>query len=112
MGIDFIRQRAKPFTRSWDQSRIELCERDLFTIDPQEAPRTIVARTTKRLESGSRIRVCSAGPELNGYDGVDLVAEFVTPPSDLVESVARVGGHAVGIVVAVLTDSVIEVQIC
>jgi len=35
MGVDFIRERAQGFTRSWDRHRIDLSTRSLFTRDPR-----------------------------------------------------------------------------
>ena len=112
MGLDFIRQRAKAFTRSWDHHRISLSERTLLSVDPDRSARTALARTTGTLERGSTILICIEGSGLIGYQELTRVASFVDPPPDLVRLVELGGGVAEGQVVSVLDESVVEVTVC
>ena len=69
MGLDFIRQRAKTFTRSWDRHRLSLRERTLFSKDPEDSPRTAIARLARELEPGATILVCAEDAGLSAYRG-------------------------------------------
>ena len=112
MGVDFIRQRAKPFRRRWDEHRRALCERDLFSQDPANLPRTALGRARLEIGLGSVILVRAEASGMTGYQELTPVVEFVSPPPDLVESIARGGGFAEGTVVSVLDENVVEVAIC
>ncbi|MXY58724.1 MAG: hypothetical protein F4Y41_20465 [Gammaproteobacteria bacterium] len=112
MGLDFIRQRAKAFTRSWDRHRLSLRKRDLFSRDPEDSPRTAIARVARELEPGVTILVCAEDAGLSGYEGRTRVASFVDPPPDLVRFVHDGGGYAKGTVLSVAEGAVAEIAIC
>lgn len=112
MGLDFIRQRAKPFRRRWDEHRRAVCERDLLSQDPVSLPRTVLGRARLEIERGSVILVRVEASGLTGYQELTPIVEFVTPPPDLVESITRGGGFAEGTVVSVLDENVVEVAVC
>lgn len=112
MGVDFIRQRAKPFRRRWDEHRRSLCDRTLFSADPVALPRTALAKAGAAVECGSVILVKVEGSGLTGYRELTPVVEFVAPPPDLVELISGSGGFSEGRVVSVLDENVVEVEIC
>lgn len=112
MGLDFIRQRAKPFNRCWDRHALELAERTLFSRDPDMRPRTAVARTSRRLSADERVLVRCEAEGLTAYDGPTRVAIFVAPPPDLVAVIRETGGFAEGRVVADHGNDVVEVELC
>lgn len=112
MGLDFLRQRAKAFNRSWDHHRVRLGTPSLFSVDPACAPRTAVARTTRPLEPGTGMLVRSENGDLVGYDGHTRIALFVQPPSDLVAALRESGGYAEGRVVITRSENVVEVSLC
>lgn len=112
MGLDFIRERAKSFRKSWDRHRIELCQRSLFTKDPEGVPRTALARTREFINSDSSLLVRAERGGLVGYQRLTPVAVFVDPPSDLVDAVLEAGGYAEGQVVAEHDENVAEIAIC
>lgn len=112
MGLDFIRQRAKQFTRSWDDHRLSLCERTLFSVDPADSPRRVIARTAVPLDPDTTILMCSEGPNLEGYHGLNHIVSVIDPPPDLVRLVDGTGGCAQGIVRSVLDEALIEIEVC
>lgn len=112
MGLDFIRQKAPSFTKSWDRHRIALCQRSLFTRDPELRSRSALARTQARLGAGDAMLVRADGTGLVGYSGLTPVAEFVDPPPDLVDAVRATGGYAEGKVVSVYDGNVAEIALC
>lgn len=112
MGLDFIRQRAKAFKRGWDQHRVSLATPTLFSVDPECAPRTAVAKLHAPLDPGSSMLVHADPRGLTGYQGHTPVAVFVDPPADVVAAVRRSGGYAEGLVVSIAGDRVAEVALC
>lgn len=112
MGLDFIRQRAKAFKRSWDYHRVSLATPTLFSVDPECAPRTAVAKLNSSLKPGASMLVHAEHHGLTGYQGHTPVAVFVDPPADIVAAVRRSGGYAEGRVVVTAGDHVAEVALC
>lgn len=112
MGLDFIRQRAKVFKRGWDYHRLSLATPTLFSVDPECAPRSAVAKLDSSLEPGASMLVRADQHGLTGYQGHARVAVFVDPPADVVAAVQRSGGYAEGRVVSTAGDRVAEVALC
>lgn len=112
MGLDFIRQRAKPFNRCWDRHALLLAERTLFSYEPELKPRTVIARTIRRILPDERILVRCEADTLIGYDGPTQVATFVAPPPDLIARIRETGEFAEGRIVADHGDDVVEVALC
>ena len=111
MGLDFIRARAKAFTRCWDANRVELARRSLFTRDPTSLPRTAIATTSAAVVPGTILIVRPENGTLVGYDGMIAVARFVSPPADWVSAIQERGGCAEGEVTAV-HELIAEIAIC
>lgn len=112
MGLDFIREKTPSFTKSWDRHRIALCQRSLFTRDPELRYRAALATTNAGLDAGAGMLVRAEGAGLTGYRGLTRVAVFVDPPADLVAAVREVGGYVEGEVVAMHEGNVAEIAIC
>lgn len=100
MGVDFIRKTAKSFHKGLDQSRIDLGTPDLFTQRPDCEPRAYVAKIQedRKLSPGEKlcVRLCSG--RVFAQHGVDVVAEFSSPPAQLVEALEESFGEACGTV--------------
>lgn len=112
MGLDFVRQRAADFHRSWDQHREKLGTPTLFSVDPECSSRTLVATTTKPLEKGKRILIRTEEGDLSAYVGLTRVAQFVSPPPDVIAAIRQSGGYAEGCVVSNAGERVVEVALC
>lgn len=114
MGVDFIRERAKAFTRSWDRHRIELATRSLFTRDPVCVPRAALASTTtpRTISPGTIVVVRAENGGLVAYHELTPVAEFVDPPPDMALAIDKSGGCAKGEVTVVYTPTLLEITLC
>lgn len=114
MGVDFIRQRAKTFRKSWDLHRLALAERNLFTQEPEQVVRTIVARLIAPgdLEVGERVLVREMDGTLEVLTGTTVRAVAISPPASLSEALRDVGGYTDAKVATVLKSRVLEIAIC
>lgn len=115
MGVDFVRKVTKSFNKGLDQSRIDLCTPDLFTQRPDCEPRSYAAniRTNRKLAHGEELCVRLDGGRVVAQRGMDIVAEFDSPPAELVEAVKESHGEACGIVEEVyeIADTA-EITVC
>jgi hypothetical protein len=115
MGLDFIRKAAKSFHKGLDQSRIDLCTPDLFTQRPDRQPRTYAAtiRPNRRLKPGEELCITLLRGKIVAQRGMEIVAEFESPPADLVEALKESWGEACGTVVEVyeIADTA-EIIVC
>lgn len=100
MGLDFIRKAAKSFHKGLDQSRIDLGTPDLFTRRPDCEPRAYAAtiRANRTLKPGEDLSVRFQGGKIVAQRGMDIVAEFDSPPAELVEALEESYGEACGTV--------------
>jgi hypothetical protein len=115
MGVDFIRQRAKAFRKSWDSHRVELTKRTLFTREPDCIVRAAVARMIglEPIEIGSRLLLRLDEGKLVALKGTTTVAVFVNPPTSAIEAIERTGGYAKGeVITAGHVDGLAEITIC
>ena len=115
MGLDFIRKAAKPFHKGLDQSRIDLGTPDLFTRKPDCEPRAyaVTIQENKQLSPGEEFGVRFQGGKIVAQRGTDIVAEFDSPPAELVEALKESYGEACGTVTEVyeIADTA-EVTVC
>lgn len=115
MGLDFIRKAAKSFHKGLDQSRIDLGTPDLFTRRPDCEPRGYAAtiRADKNLRPGEDLSVRFDNGKIVAQRGMDIVAEFDSPPAELVEALKESFGEACGTVTEVydIADTV-EIAVC
>jgi len=113
MGVDFLKSKAKTFTKGWDLSRLELARRNLFTRDPSCLATRVVARTLgPTLRVGDAVLVRTDGNRLVVIDDLAIRAVFVKPPPDVFDRIRDSGGYANGeIAVAFPTLQLVEVTI-
>lgn len=115
MGLDFIRKAAKPFRKALDQSRIDLGTPDLFSRNPECAPRAYAARIrpNRKLNPGDELGVRFQADRIVAQRGADIVAEFDSPPRELVEALKASHGEACGTVTEVyeVADTA-EITVC
>ena len=96
MGLDFISKAAKSFHKGLDQSRIDLGTPDLFTRRPDCEPRAYAAtiQANKKLIPGEDLCVLFQNGKIVAQRGMDVVAEFDSPPAELVEALKKSYGEA------------------
>ena len=114
MGVDFLRSKAKAFTKRWDMDRLELARRNLFTRDPECAVRTVIGRTRGPVQivEGSQLLLRAEGEKLIGL--LDLVpcVDIPSPPESVMQALRNSDGYAKGVVsFAMLSDGVVEVLV-
>ena len=115
MGLDFIRKAAKSFHKGLDQARIDLCTPGLFTQHPHCEPRAYAAQILGKWEliPGEELSVRFHNDKIVAQRGMDIVAEFYRPPSELVEALRASYGEAYGIVGEVYDDAnTVEISVC
>jgi len=100
MGIDFIRKAAKSFHKGMDQSRIDLYTPDLFTRRPDDKQRSYAAsiRAGRKLIAGEKLCVRLHNGKIIAQRDMDVVAQFDSPPAELVAAVEKSYGEACGTV--------------
>jgi len=98
MGLDFIRRRAKTFTKSWNRNKAELARPTLFTRYPECRSRSVIADLTESagLSEGSQVLVAAHGTQLALISGTTQIGTAAHPPSDLMSAIHQVGGNALG----------------
>lgn len=115
MGLDFISKAAKSFHKGLDRSRIELGTPDLFTQRPDREPRAYAAKIRENTEitPGEDLCVRFQDSKIVAQRGMDIVAEFDAPPSELVEALNESHGEACGTVREVfeIADTA-EISVC
>ena len=103
MGIDFIQKTSDTFHKSLDQSRIDLCTTDLFTLNPTQEPRAYAAiiRPMVELNAGDEVGVRIVEGKIVVLRGIDVVAEFDSLPSETTKAIIESHCEAFGKVQAV-----------
>lgn len=114
MGVDFIRKRAKVFRRSWDRHRLELCQRTLFTKEPSWITDSAVAKAISPHSAslGEQVIVRAEASSLVAVREMLVVATFINPPPELLETVANGGGYAVGTISRISSEGIMEISVC
>lgn len=115
MGLDFIRRAARSFHKGLDQSRIDLATPDLFTRKPDCQPRAYAAtiQPNQKLRTGEDLGVRFQDGKIIAQRGTAIVAEFDSPPEELVEALSASYGEASGTVTEVydIADTA-EITVC
>jgi len=98
MGLDFIRRRAKTFTKAWNRNRTDLAQPTLFTRYPECRSRSFIADLSvdAGLSQGANVVVCSRGSELLVVSGTTQLGAATNPPSDLLNAIHEDGGYVLG----------------
>ncbi len=116
MGVDFISKAKKAFRKGLDQSRVELGTPNLFSRDPEEAPRSysVTLRGGRKLETDQQVCVrLQGGGGVVAMDGFDVIGEFDAPPAELVEALEASAGDGWGTVVTMHEAAgVAEMTVC
>ena len=115
MGLDFIQKAAKSFHKGLDRSRIELGTPDFFTRRPNREPRAYAAkiRANTQLTLGEDLCVRFQNANVVAQRGMDIVADFVEPPMELIEALEDSFGEACGTVREVYDiGDVAEISVC
>jgi len=88
MGLDFIEKAAKRFHKRLDGLRVQLGTPDLFTQEPECAPRSYVATilANQSLSCNEQLGVRLQGERISVLRGLDPVAEINTPVAELLEA--------------------------
>ena len=98
MGLDFIRNAAKSFHKGLDKSRVDLGTPDLFAHEPHCEPRSYTAtiQTGRELTSAEDLGVRFHNGKIVAQRGMDIVAEFDSPPPELINALQDSHGEAYG----------------
>jgi hypothetical protein len=106
MGLDFIRQCAPAFQRSWDRNRVHLSEPTLFTEFPALRDQTYraIAKDGFAFQQGQELLVKLEEGLLLVCDRNLVIGTINQPPVDLVDAMTAVNGFALGVVQNVLVE--------
>lgn len=98
MGLDFIRRRAKTFTKSWNRNKTDLARPTLFTRYPECRSRSLIAdlHADAGVAPGAEVLVCVRGTELSLVSGTTPIGATSRPPPDLLTAIRQAGGNALG----------------
>ena len=98
MGQDFIRRAARSYRKGLDRYRLELGTPNLFTRQPDSAPRAFAAkiRDGQRIAPGEKLGICLEGEQVTAWRGLDPVATLVNPPGELKAAISESHGEACG----------------
>jgi hypothetical protein len=95
MGVDFISTGTRTFKKGWDRAAAALATPDLFRPQPSSEAREIQGDVVVGVEVkvGESLTVCvTDGIVAYRHDG--LVAEFVSPPAEVVQALQEGCGIA------------------
>ena len=100
MGIDFVQKAAPSFHKGLDRKRIELATPNLFTQQPTCAARAYAAivRNGHSLQPGEEVCVRLEAERIIALRGLDTVAVFDSPTSELFGALVESHGEACGLV--------------
>ena len=115
MGIEFIRKRAKSYTRRWDLGRLDLGTCDLFTQEPTAVPRVFPfdLAPAADVHVGDTVVVESDGNVLIARNRLSEVARSENPPNEILTAVRDSCGVAKGFVHHVHCRArVAEISLC
>ena len=100
MGADFLGRTRKTISKHIDRRRVELATSDLFTVTPNNCPRTYVATIAagrKVVDGESLIAEIQDGCVMMRR-GNDIVVFLDRPPNEIVVAIDNSGGLANGVV--------------
>jgi hypothetical protein len=114
MGIDFIRSKAGNIKKAWSRGARALAAPDMFTGQPEQMTRAILAETCPGVTIQPKEQVvleCREGT-IVAYRDTTRVAVHANPPEDVLTAMRSAGGCAAGQVVKVLDRAgCIEIRI-
>ena len=115
MGADFVEKATKSFKRSWDRAKVALSTADLFTRQPDDAPRTVAADIVNGADLDVGVSLVVEGQDgmLIARRGNDEVARVTDAPSSILQAVTESCGLAKGTVETVHPIArVVEISLC
>jgi hypothetical protein len=115
MGLDFMRKAAPSFRKGLDRMRIKLATPTLFTQQPESRPRVYAAqlRDDKTTACGEKLGIRLDGQQVHALRGLDLIATFNSPTSELKEALQASHGEACGEVQTIhIVAGVLEITVC
>ena len=98
MGLEFVRKAAPSYRKGLDGWRLELGTPNLFTRQPDSAPRAFAAKLCdgQRLAPGEKLGICLEGEQITALRGLVPVATFDNPPTELRHVISASHGEACG----------------
>lgn len=115
MGSEWERKRAEGFQKQLDRGLVELGTPDLFTQQPERAPRVVAADITEStsVREGQNLVIQKVGDRLAVMRGVEEIGQLLNPHAEIVGAVERSFGFARGIIQAFHEEaSIAEISIC
>lgn len=115
MGLDFISKAAGSFHKGLDRDRLRLATPDLFSREPENAPRCYVADILSGtdLRNGEVIGIRLDGGRILATRGLECVAVFSNPPAELVNALGDACGVGSGTVQRIHKMAFIaEISVC
>ncbi|MBY3468665.1 hypothetical protein HFN80_32580 [Rhizobium laguerreae] len=115
MGIEFLTRARKTITKHIDRMRVELATPDLFTQQPTDLPRCAMLSLRKGavVEIGDRLVLESTKSSVTAHRNNVAIGNYDNPSADILESLAKTGGTAGGVVRRVMKISgKAEVSLC
>lgn len=107
MGADFLDKRNRGYAKHIDRKRVALATGDLFTQEPNDQPRRVIANMKRgaSLAIGDKLIVEKNGAGLTGCQGNSVVAEVEKVSPAIAAAVSKSSGIATGTVEKVNTIS-------
>ncbi len=98
MGEEFVRKATPSYRKGLDRYRLELGTPNLFTRQPDSAPRVFAAklRDGQRVAPDEKLGICLEGEQVTVWRGLDPVATLMNPPLELKDAISESHGEACG----------------
>jgi hypothetical protein len=98
MGLDFLRNKARSFRKSWSGGVARLAEPSLFTRYPECHSRSVIASLAQdaAVEVGAPLALHVDGKLLAVVRETTRVGTVSEPPADLLSAITKAGGGASG----------------
>ena len=103
MGVEFLKKVKKTIVKSIDNGRVRLATPHLFTQQPDQKPRTLVAtlRNGSLVASGDQLVAELSGGTLNLCRGATILGPIENPTSETISKISQTGGVALATVARV-----------
>jgi len=100
MGADFLDKRNKGYAKHIDRKRAALATSDLFTQEPNDKPRRVIAKLRRGvgLVIGDKLIIEKNGAGLIGCQGNSVVAEVENASPAIADAISKSSGVATGTV--------------
>lgn len=115
MGTDFLGKTKKTIFKRIDMQRVALATPDLFTVKPNDCPRSYIATLVdgSKVTGGEHLIAEVRNGNVSMCRGNDVVASLDRPSSEVISAIRNSGGAANGVVQRILKFSgKAEVTLC